>query len=48
MIRSLYEVAEERFRVIHMVNQELDTIKKHWIYRSAVRIKRLLERVRAK
>jgi hypothetical protein len=48
MIRSLHSVAEERSRVLELVNEELERIKRHWAYRTAVRMKRLLEKVSGK
>jgi len=45
MIRSLHDVAEERSRALHQINEELERIKRHWVYRIAVRIKCMLEKL---
>jgi hypothetical protein len=45
-ILSIKAVAEERSRLIHLINDELDGIKSHWIYRLAVRLKRVLRFLR--
>jgi ubiquinone/menaquinone biosynthesis C-methylase UbiE len=45
LIRLLHAVCEERKDVIELINEELETIKRHWAYRTAVRTKRLLEKV---
>ena len=43
-IANLLSIADERSRVIHLINEELETIKRHWSYRSLVKIKRILEK----
>jgi methyl-accepting chemotaxis protein len=55
IIESLKRIADERAaameekeRVIQLINQELETIKSHWTYRFASRLKRLFNFRRAK
>lgn len=44
LIGTLFELSEERFRTIHHINQELETIKKHWLYRVGAKIKKMFGR----
>jgi hypothetical protein len=45
MIADLHSIAEERSRVLHLINDELVATKNHWSYRRMVKATSLLERM---